>query len=89
MSITSKIVETIREQVDYYEQYSSIAEGQQNLVDGYKAAKIKKVHEQLRLAEYETKAQGYKDFARTLYNNFKDDFDDDELTEVKELIKKL
>lgn len=95
MSITSKIVNDIRDKVRDYEINRSNAEDKENLVNGYKnAPQTKSVKYQLREAQdyqtlYETNAANCRREANRLFNEYKEYFNNDELREAEELINKL
>lgn len=95
MSITSQIVDDIRDHVRNYEMNRSQAEDKENLVNGFRnAPQTKSVKYQLREAQeyltiYETNAANSRQEAMKLYRKYKEHFDSDELREAEELIEKL
>ncbi|MNO50095.1 hypothetical protein D3C76_404610 [compost metagenome] len=95
MSMTSKIVDIIRNHVTDYEVSISMAEGKENEANNLKnVRKSKSVDYQIRAAEllqnrYEGEASVSRRAANKLYDAFKDDFDSSERSEVDELMEKL
>lgn len=95
MSLTSKIIEQIREHVANYEANTSMADSKQNEVNNLKSLKkSKSIEYQLRdaqeyLIQFETRATTYRSTAQGLVEKFIDDFDSTERSEVEGLIIKL
>ncbi|KGP77451.1 MULTISPECIES: hypothetical protein [Paenibacillus] len=95
MSITAKIIEDIREKVVLYERNSGFAEAKANVISGLKEHKQNKsIKFQLKEAEtykeqFEREAENSYREAHRLFENYKDDFDSEELKEANELMERL
>ncbi|MGV2967185.1 hypothetical protein [Paenibacillus sp. AGC30] len=95
MSIASKILKDIRDNVIIYERNFGFAELKANIISGLKnQIQDSSVKHQLQEAEaykdeYEKNAEDSYREALRLFDNYKDDFESEELKEAEELINRL